>query len=106
MNEKNLLTFLGLIRRAGRLETGMDRALEAISADKARLICISSDISANSRKKITSAAQTFGIGVAALPCTTEEFGTAVGVGGTAIAAVCDRGFAKALLEKINTPEPG
>lgn len=100
----NILTFLGLIRRAGRLEYGMERVISSVGIGHARLVVISRDISANTLKKLTRSIEGSGVRILTIPFTTEEIGAAVGAGNSAVLAICDRGFAKALLEKTKEKE--
>lgn len=47
-----LLSLLGLMRRAGKLETGFDAVKESLQKGKCKLVLITSDISPKTEKEI------------------------------------------------------
>ncbi len=54
--EKEIMGFLGLSRRAGKLSCGHDAVIESIVKDKAELIILSSDASERLKNEIKHAA--------------------------------------------------
>ena len=92
-----MLSLLGLCRRAGRLTIGNDMVLESISDGKAALVVTASDISKNTEKKILSRCESFGVPRLELDRTKDEISFALGRL-CVVAAVCDKGFAKKLVE--------
>ncbi|MCL2344073.1 MAG: hypothetical protein FWC62_09310 [Firmicutes bacterium] len=102
----NFLTYLGLCRRAGFLETGEENTGLCARAGKARLILLTSDASENTRKKAESFAKSgAGIPLVTLPRDKTAFSAAVGRA-CAIAAVSDIGFAAGIVRQMNVLEPG
>lgn len=99
-----VLRFLGLMRRAGRLSTGEESTGQAVRVGKARLLLLASDASPNARKR----AEAFALrGRLPLLTLTDDKGTlsdALGIPPAAMFAVCDEGFAKALQEKLRSSE--
>ena len=98
--QSDLLRFLGLMRRAGKLSMGEQGTGQAARAGKAKLILLASDASANAADRAESFAQRAGVPAVRLTATKAELASALGVAGGAMGAVCDEGFAEALLEKF------
>lgn len=48
-----LLTLLGFAAKAGKLSYGMDASVASVRAGKAKLVIVSGEISAKSRKEVT-----------------------------------------------------
>ena len=96
MNDR-LLSFLGLCRRAGYMICGADPVVKAMKERKALLTLTASDLSDNSREKVTRAADQYSALLRELPRTKEELSFAVGKH-CGVICVTDRGFA----EKIFT----
>lgn len=100
MNTENILSFLGLCARAGKLSKGTHATEFAISSKKARLVVASEDISEKTVKELKFKADKHNIPVRTLEgITAETLGQRVGKK-CGIVAVNDEGFAKALLSKI------
>ena len=91
----NILSTLGICRKAGKLIMGFDAAKEAIGLDKACLIAITSDISPKTAKEIRFFAGKKNLPVCTLPISMEDihsrFNRRCGV-----LAVCDNGLANTL----------
>ena len=94
------LRFLGLMRRAGKLSVGEEGTGQAVRAGKAELILLASDASENARDRAESFAGRAEVPLLRLHADKASLASALGVAGGAMAAVCDRGFAHALLEKF------
>ena len=105
MTEK-ICSLLGLMRRASAAVPGEDRASEAVRGGKARLLLLPSD----APEATVARADRYLEGRRALkvmlPCTEEEVGKAIGLNRCSMLAVTDLGFAKALMELLNTQFPG
>ena len=100
------LNFLGLIKKAGKLEIGTEGVETAAGAGKARLILSAADASPNSLKQAKRIA---GLGKTEhiiLPYEKAEIGSIVGRGLPGLLAVTDEGFASALAEKLNADFQG
>ena len=99
--QNDLLLFLGLMRRAGKLQTGENGTGQAARGGKARLILLAEDASDNALKRAEQFARTAGVPLLRLPLTKEALADALGVAGGAMFAVCDEGFARALRGKLD-----
>lgn len=96
MNDK-LLNFLGLCRRAGKLNIGNDLTLDDISKNQSRLVIMASDISKNTEKKILVSCHRSNVKVAKLNRNKDELSWAIGKF-CVVASVTDSGFAKKLAQ--------
>ena len=91
------LKLLGLMRVAGAIEIGADRAAEATAAGKTRLLLLASDAGENVLRKAEHALAGKRAIRLELPFTREELAGALGIGDCTMAAVTDMGFAETLL---------
>ena len=98
--QSELLQFLGLMRRAGKLSVGEEGTGQAARAGKAKLILLASDSSSNACDRAEGFARRSGAPLVRLYAEKAALASALGVAGGAMAAVCDAGFARALLEKF------
>ena len=99
------LGYLGLARRAGKLEIGEDGTCGAIRSKKAQAVFLAEDAAENSRRRATNLAEAHSIPVYTVNATKAELGHAVGRDLCAMLAVCDAGLALAAaktLENIPT----
>ena len=101
----NLLSFIGLMRRAGALTTGAEASFDACRTGRARLIVTAADASPKTRAAAAEAAAERGTPHIALPQGKADIGRALGVGDCAVFTVCSTGFAAALCEKAGCTEP-
>ena len=99
------LKLLGLMRPAGAIEIGADRAAEAARAGKARVLVTASDISETAARKAAYALEGKSAPNLKLPFTREELSEALGVGDCTMAAVTDMGFAEALVRQLAAEDP-
>jgi len=103
----SFLTYLGLCRQAGFLETGEENTGSSARMGKARLILLASDASENARDKASTFAKAgAGIPLIPLPYDKAVFSASVGRSGCAMAAVTDIGFAAGIARRMNELEPG
>lgn len=100
MKRSEFLKFLGLMRRAGMLSVSEEGTGQAARAGKARLILVASDASANAVHRADGFAHRAQVPMYRLCVSKAELADALGTAGSAMAAVCDAGFARALLEKF------
>ena len=100
------LKLLGLMRPAGAIEIGTDRAAEAAHAGRARVLLLASDISETAARKAAYALEGRSAPVLKLPFTREELSEALGVGDCTMAAITDMGFAEALVKLLAAEDPG
>ncbi len=94
---KNLLGFIGLCVRAGKLAAGDAMTAEALKRNKACLVLMSDDASENTVKKYRNMCKSRGIPIITL-CGRGRFGAAIGREYAVTAAVTDKGFAERIKE--------
>ena len=93
-----LIGLLGMARRAGRLSIGFDAAIGAAEGGKTALILLADDASPKTAKECAFAAETYGVRVMLLPLSKTALADAIGMHKpVAVLAVCDSGFAKAIV---------
>lgn len=90
-----VLSILGLCMKAGLLSAGELAAENAIKSQKARLLIIAEDASANTKKKFYNSSEFYKVKMVYYG-NKEELGKAVGKAERSVMAVCDDGFAKKL----------
>lgn len=102
---REILTLLGLCKRAGQLAPGEDPALEAVGAHKARLIVAAADVSPHTLRKL-SAVCDGRVPILSAVETKAQLGRALGWESCGAAAVLDLGFAVKLAALLaqETPE--
>ena len=91
------LRYLGLARRAGRLEIGEDGTLASINSGRAKAVFLAEDAAENSRRRTARLADEHHIPCRVLPVSKEALGGALGRDVVALVAVCDEGLARAAL---------
>lgn len=98
-NGKNrLLGTLGLAARARKTVTGTDGVCTALKDGKAFAVVTASDISDNTRKRLSDKCAFYGVTLIDAGVTQDRLGTALGKQSlTAAAAVCDRSLADAVI---------
>ena len=101
----NLLSFLGLMRRAGAISPGAERAAASCHAGKARLVLLASDAAANTRKAALRACEAAGIGICILPWDKQTVGASLGINDCAVFSIDDKGFALSMKEKLAQAYP-
>ena len=99
------LRFLGLARKAGRVEIGEEAVRGAAKAGKARLILTAEDSSPNALKRAEESAAIGNVPLVKLHCTKAEMGQAVGKDGPSMLAVTDAGFALGMVKKLAAASP-
>ena len=96
----NVLSLLGLAKKAGRLETGEEPVGAAARARAARLILLASDAAENTARRAKHFADAGGCLLARIPADKDAVGRAVGRASCAMLAVTDVGFAEAVAKKL------
>lgn len=93
---KELLSLLGIARRAGKLSLGHDAVVDAVRKESARLIIFAQDLSQNTVEDIRRQAQLVKIQTITILESVESVGLAIGkrVG---VIAVNDDGFAEKMV---------
>ena len=97
-DELNILKFLGLAARAGKVISGFDQVESALRRGKVKLLIFSSDISKNTLSRILDIGRDLDKDMpdAYSFSTMFELGKAIGKPGRAVVAVTDKGFADKL----------
>ncbi len=102
MNRK-VCSLLGLAMRAGKLKIGEDAVLQAIRGQQAQLVLIAGDCSANTTKKVTDKCKFYHV-VYRIYATRAQLGPCIGQDERVSIAILDKGFAKAIIQQIDTEE--
>ena len=96
----NILSMLGLAKKAGRVEIGEEPVGAAARARDARLILLASDAADNTLRRARHFAEAGACLLTQIPATKDELGSAVGRTSCAMLAVTDIGFADAVAKKL------
>ena len=105
MMEK-VLSLLGLMKKAGAIACGEDNSVDAVRDGKAKALILASDASDNARKRAENLCSGRKLIKLDIECTKAELAWALGMSGCAMAAVCDLGFAVALVRELCRVKPG
>lgn len=100
-----VLSMLGLAKKAGRVEIGEEPVAAAVRARKARVLLVAGDAGPSSQRRAFSFAQTGGCLCLTLPAEKDALGRALGRTSVAMCAVTDIGFADAIVKKLAAMEP-
>ena len=95
-----VLSMLGLAKKAGRVETGEEPVGAAARARKARVILVAQDAGPSSQRRAFSFAQTGECLCLTLPADKDALGRALGRTSVAMCAVTEIGFAGAIVKKL------
>lgn len=101
----NLLSTVGLAKKAGRLEIGEEPVGNAARAGQAKLIIVASDAAENSRRRAAHFADAGRVKWIGVPFTKSELGNILGRTSCAMAAFTDTGFAASLVKKLAQADP-
>ena len=105
MMEK-VLSLLGLMKKAGAIACGEDNSIEAVREGKGKLLVLASDASDTARRRADSLCSGRKLIKLELRCTKAELAWALGMSSCSMAAICDLGFAAALVKELGRTEPG
>ena len=97
---EQVLSLLGLAKKAGRAEVGEEPVGAAARARKARVILVARDAGPSSQRRAFSFAQSGGCLCLTLPADKDALGRALGRTSVAMCAVTDIGFAGAIAKKL------
>lgn len=100
------LSFLGLAKKAGRVEVGDESVNIAARAGKTKLILTAADAGRSAGLRAENSGRAAGCPVAAVPFTKEELGAALGRDAVGVAAITDIGFAHAFAKKLHEEQGG
>ena len=96
----NLLSLLGICRKAGKVRLGFDPVLEGLGKD-VQLLLFSSDVSEKTRERMLFKAQSLCRRSISLPYTADELHRGIGKR-VAVLAITDRGLADAIARMHET----
>ena len=99
------LGLIGLMRRAGAVEIGVDNAADALRAGRAKILLVSGDAADSARRKLEHLSVGRRALIIPLSYTREELADCLGVGSCSAAAVTDIGFANALMKELAARDP-
>ena len=97
----NVLSMLGLAKKAGLIEIGSDSVKTAARAGRAVLVMASKDSSPPSKKRAQTCAAAGGAVYLELPYDKYELGSLLGRGSPGTIAVTDVGFAASFAAKLD-----
>ena len=102
---KKLAGLLGIAKKAGRVTAGTNLVTDAIrSGSVSKCPCavfLASDVSANTRKRITNCCTYYEVPLYDIPLTVAEVGDAIGKSGsTSAVGITDAGLSDALVKLI------
>lgn len=100
-----LLSLIGLAKKAGRLEIGEEPVGAAARASQAKLIIVAADAAENTRRRASHFADAGHVKWLGVPFTKAELGSALGRATCAMAAFTDAGFAASLVKKLSAQDP-
>lgn len=99
MNPNAVFSLLGIAQKAAKLVSGEYAVEHAVRSDRAFLVVISKDASANTKKKFCSICKKREIPVYFLG-DCKSLGKSIGKKRRKLIAIVDKGIAKALIERI------
>ncbi len=102
----DILSLVGLAKKAGKLEVGEEPVGAVCRARKAHLVLLASDAASNTARRAAHFGQAGKTLWITLPCSKSALGAAVGHTSCAMAAVTDAGFAAAIAQKLASDDPG
>ncbi len=101
-----VFSFLGLMKKAGALAVGAEKAVESCLGGRGKLIITADGVSDNTLSWLKETAERKEIPIVPLDCDMTRLGAALGVGECACAAVCDTGFAISLCGRLGLSDTG
>lgn len=97
-NRDKVLNLLGLAQKAGKISSGNDLVISAMKTNKAALVLLATELSANSQKEFNYLSEKYEVPVN-YDFTEQELSNALGKK-RKIIAVLDQGFKKAIMAKL------
>lgn len=99
MKTDKILSFLGLAKKAGKVESGSFCVEKVVKSGKSYLVLLAEDASLNTQKDIKNMCAYYKV-----PCMTygnkESLGDAIGCENRVCIAITDEGFAKGVISKV------
>lgn len=100
-----VLSMLGLAKKAGRLEIGEEPVGAAVRARRARVLLVAWDAGPSSQRRAFAFAEVGGCLCLTIPADRDSLGWALGRTSVAMCAVTDIGFADAIVKKLAVMDP-
>jgi ribosomal protein L7Ae-like RNA K-turn-binding protein len=100
MKYNQWMSLLGLANRARKIISGEELALKEIRNNKAKLVLLAADASANTTKKITDKCNSYQVPLKMVK-DRQLLGQAIGKEARVVVAVMDDGFAKKLVTLLD-----
>lgn len=101
----SISSFLGIIKKAGKLEIGEEPVGAACRARKSALVITASDAAENSVRRATHFAEAGQVPILTVSLDKAQLGQSLGKSPCAMISINDIGFAAALLKKITEVSP-
>ena len=101
MKRDNVLSLLGIARKAGKVASGEFQTEQAVKSGRARLVLLSTEASDNTKKKFLNMCDFYKVPAYSYG-KKEELGAAIGCEYRACAAVLDQGLALSIEEKFKS----
>ena len=105
MDNKRILSLLGLALRGGNLAVGEEPVEAAARARDARVLLLAANAAAGTRRRAEHFAQAGQCLWLCVPFTKEELGTALGRASVALTVVTDTGLANAVVHRLAEGDP-
>jgi len=96
---KEVLSFVGLMSRAGALITGTDLVLNGVRSGKVKMVLIDPLVSENTFKKVTDKCKFYHVPYIKVSGEV-DLGAAIGNRSRKVIGITDQNFVKALNEKL------
>lgn len=101
-----ILSFIGLMKKAGALSIGGENTFDAAHTGKAKMVVLASDAAKNTINAANNAVEEREIPLITLSYTKREIGEIVGILDCAALGILQTGFAKSLADKLGETEQG
>jgi len=100
MRNDKILSFIGLCKKAGKLEIGEESVGIAQRHGKAKLILVASDAASGTAKRAANYSEWGNLPLITLPYDKDTLGDMLGKRVCAVLAITDKSMAKSFIEKI------
>ncbi|WP_281198805.1 L7Ae/L30e/S12e/Gadd45 family ribosomal protein [Staphylococcus schleiferi] len=100
MNQQQILNFLGLAMRAGKVKTGESVILAELKKHRLKLVLIASDASDNTKNNLINKCHSYQIPYRIIS-HRDDLGDALGKSARVNIGITDQGFAKKLMSMID-----
>ncbi len=101
MDKKKISSMLGLAQKAGKIVSGEFAVEQAVRSQKARLLILAVDASANSKKSYNNLTSYYEVPIYEI-FSKQEIGESIGKVQRVALAITDDGFSRALKKLLST----